>query len=60
MKPLPERIYYYITATWYESKCKDQDKIKQIIQEELNNPKYNDLPVTKVGYLIKRRCMSEL
>lgn len=60
MKPLPERIYIYITATWYESKCKDQDKIKKIIKEELSSDKYNDLPVTKTGYLIKRRCMNEL
>lgn len=60
MKTLEERIYYYITATWYESKCKDQDKIKEIIKEELSDPKYDDLPVTKTGYLIKRRCMSEL
>lgn len=60
MKPLADRIYYYVTATWYESKCKNQDEIRRIIQEELNKPEYKNMPVTKVGYLIKRRCMNEL
>lgn len=58
---LEKRIYKYVIATWYESKCKDKEKIKQIIHEEITqNPELENLKFTKKCLIIKRRCMSEL
>lgn len=57
---LEEKVYDYITATWYESKCKDKDMIRKIIQEELNKNNFKDDKISKIGLHIKRRCMSEL
>ena len=60
-KDIEEMIYNYITATWYESKCKDKDEIKRIIHEELEKrPQYMDMRMSKLCLIIKRRCQSEL
>lgn len=58
MKPLNERLYIYIIGMWYESKCKDKNEIKRIIEEEIkNNP---DMEFKKLGLHTLRRCKSEL
>ena len=51
-------VYYYVRATWYESKCKDKEEIKMIIREVISEN--DDLSVVKMGILCKRRCLSEL
>lgn len=54
-------IFNYVRATWYESKCKDPEKIKKIIKEELEKrPNYMDMKMSKLCLIIKRRCMAEL
>lgn len=58
MKTLEDRLYYYVTAMWYESKCKNKDHIRQIIHEEIQkNPDktYNELRLPTL-----RRCQSEI
>ncbi len=60
-KDIQEMIFNYVRSTWYESKCKDKDEIKRIIQEELEKrPQYMDMDMSKLCLLIKRRCMAEL
>lgn len=51
-------VYYYVTATWYESHCKDKNEIKRIIREVIRENK--NLSVTKMGLKARRRCQSEL
>lgn len=54
-------IFNYVRATWYESKCKNPEDIKRIIQEELKKrPNYMDMKMSKLCLIIKRKCMSEL
>lgn len=57
---LEEKIYNYIIATWYESKCKDKNEIRKIIHEELKKNKFQNQPISKIGLHVKRRCMNEL
>lgn len=58
MKPLNERLYIYIIGMWYESRCKDKNEIKRIIDEEIkSNP---GMPFKKLGLHTLRRCKSEL
>ena len=60
-KDIEEMIYNYVIATWYESKCKDKNEIKNIIHEELEKrPNYMDMKMSKLCLIIKRRCMAEL
>ena len=61
VKDIEERVYNYVKATWYDSKCKDKDDIKRIIREEISKrPDYMDIKLSKLCLIIKRRCMSEL
>lgn len=58
MKTLNERLYIYIIGMWYESKCKDKNEIKRIIEEEIKaNP---HMEFHKLGLQTLRRCKSEL
>ena len=58
MKPLNERLYIYIIGMWYESRCKDKNEIKRIIEEEIKiNP---DMDFKKLRVRTLRRCKSEL
>lgn len=60
-KDIEEMIFNYVRATWYESKCKDKNEIKRIIHEEISKrPQYMDMKMSKLGLIIKRRCISEL
>lgn len=57
-KMTEEKIFTYIRAMWYESKCKSYDEIRRIIKEETeNNP---DLSYDKLCLKTLRRCQSEL
>ena len=56
-----DMIFDYVRATWYESKCKRKEDIKQIIIEELEKrPNYMEMNMSKLCLIIKRRCIAEL
>ena len=58
MKSLNEQLYIYIIGMWYESRCKDKNEIKRIIDEEIKaNPNMN---FKKLRLHTLRRCKSEL
>lgn len=55
---MEEKLYLYVTGMWYESKCKDKNEIRRIIQDEIrNNP---EMEFKKLGLKTLRRCKSEL
>ena len=54
MKTKEEKLYYYVTAMWYESRCKDKQRIKEIIAEELKENPVTDPKKFKTHIL--RRC----
>lgn len=54
------KIFNYVRATWYESKCKNPEDIKKIIHEELKKYNPNEMNMAKLCLIIKRKCMSEL
>lgn len=58
MKTKEEKLYYYVTAMWYESRCKDKQRIKEIIAEELKENPVTDPKKFKTHIL--RRCKNEL
>ena len=59
MKTLEEKLYIYVISMWYESRCKDKNKIREIISDELKN-KEKDIKFNKIGLKILRRCKNEL
>lgn len=58
MKTLEEKAYTYVIGMWYESRCKDKKRIKEIIHEEIQSNKEMDFK--KLELKILKRCKSEL
>jgi len=55
---MENRLYYYVTSMWYESRCKNKNEIKRIIKEEIKT--HPDMPPRKLALHTLRRCKSEL
>lgn len=59
MKPIEEKISWYIRTCWDQYRCADKEEVQRIIKEIITeNP--NETNYVKLGMLAKRRCIGEL